>query len=140
MRLPTKIELKRLQNLMHYLFYGVRKALLHLLLNFKFRLKLSGTDNYIYFYTVYERNVTWNRNYHMLYIDNPVGTGFSFTNSSDGLSTTEDEVADNLYKYLEAILFLFIFCPFSFSLLSSSSFVSLYSVYLSSSSLSSQSI
>ena len=89
---------------------------------------------------MYERNVTWNRNYHMLYIDNPVGTGFSFTNSSDGLSTTEDEVADNLYKYLEAILFLFIFCPFSFSLLSSSSFVSLYSVYLSSSSLSSQSI
>ena len=53
----------------------------------------------------------------MLYIDNPVGTGFSFTNSSDGLSTTEDEVADNLYKYLEAISkFLLIFCPFSFSL------------------------
>ena len=98
---------------------------MHLLLNFKFRLKSSGTDNYIYFYTVYERSVTWNRNYHMLYIDNPVGTGFSFTSSSDHLSTTEDEVADNLYRYLEAILFLFTFLP---CLLSSFS-----SVYFSSS-------
>ena len=86
---------------------------MHLLLNFKFRLKSSGTDNYIYFYTVYERNVTWNRNYHMLYIDNPVGTGFSFTSSSDHLSTTEDEVTDNLYRYLEAILFLFYFFTLS---------------------------
>ena len=45
-----------------------------------------------------ERNVTWNQYYHMLYIDNPVGTGFSFTNSDSGLSVNEDQVADNLYK------------------------------------------
>ena len=47
-----------------------------------------------------QRNVTWNTDYHMLFIDNPVGTGFSFTDSSKkGLSKNEDEVADNLYRF-----------------------------------------
>lgn len=49
---------------------------------------------------VQEKNVTWNEYYHMLYIDNPVGTGFSFTNSSKGLSTDENHVATNLYSAL----------------------------------------
>ncbi|CAF1317606.1 unnamed protein product, partial [Didymodactylos carnosus] len=31
-----------------------------------------------------QRNITWNSKYHLLYIDNPVGTGFSFTNNDDG--------------------------------------------------------
>lgn len=47
---------------------------------------------------VHQRNVTWNKDYHMLYIDNPVGTGFSFTSSSHGLSNDENEVANNLYR------------------------------------------
>ena len=39
----------------------------------------------------------------MLYIDNPVGTGFSFTDSSNrGLSRDENQVADNLYKWVSA--------------------------------------
>lgn len=56
---------------------------------------------------MYERKVTWNQHYHMLYIDNPVGTGFSFTNSSAGLSTTEEQVADNLYNALVQFFLLF---------------------------------
>ena len=59
---------------------------------------------------VKERSVTWNQNYHMLYIDNPVGTGFSFTNSSQGLSVNEEQVAENLYKYNQTqILLSFVF-------------------------------
>ena len=42
----------------------------------------------------------------MLYIDNPVGTGFSFTNSSQGLSVNEEQVAENLYKYNQTQILL----------------------------------
>ena len=48
--------------------------------------------------TVYERDITWNNHYHMLFIDNPVGTGFSYTNDG-GYSSNEDDVADNLYRF-----------------------------------------
>jgi len=44
---------------------------------------------------------TWNSKYAMLFVDNPVGVGFSFTDSPDGFSTnTHEEVAENLYKML----------------------------------------
>eukprot|EP00058_Branchiostoma_floridae_P015260 XP_002600748.1 hypothetical protein BRAFLDRAFT_83491 [Branchiostoma floridae] len=46
------------------------------------------------------RKVTWASAYSMLYIDNPVGTGFSFTKSDAGFSTNQEEVADNLYNAL----------------------------------------
>ena len=58
---------------------------------------------------VKERSVTWNQNYHTLYIDNPVGTGFSFTNSSQGLSVNEEQVAENLYKYILQLLLALVF-------------------------------
>lgn len=44
--------------------------------------------------------VTWNSKYALLYIDNPVGTGFSYTNSSAGYSENEDQVAANLHTAL----------------------------------------
>lgn len=53
------------------------------------------------------RNVTWNSKYSMLYIDNPVGTGFSFTKSDAGYCTTETEVAENLYSALAQFFRLF---------------------------------
>ena len=34
-----------------------------------------------------------------------VGTGFSFTDSEEGYSTNEDQVADNLYEYV-CLLFI----------------------------------
>ncbi|CAH1237866.1 CPVL [Branchiostoma lanceolatum] len=46
------------------------------------------------------RKVTWASAYSMLYIDNPVGTGFSFTKSDAGFSTNQEQVADNLYNAL----------------------------------------
>ncbi|XP_019617541.1 PREDICTED: probable serine carboxypeptidase CPVL [Branchiostoma belcheri] len=46
------------------------------------------------------KKVTWASAYSMLYIDNPVGTGFSFTKSDAGFATNQGEVADNLYNAL----------------------------------------
>jgi len=42
---------------------------------------------------------SWNKNYHILFIDQPVGTGFSFTGSG-GYVTTGQEMEDNLYRAL----------------------------------------
>ena len=43
----------------------------------------------------------------MLYIDNPVGTGFSFVRQEDGLSINENQVADNLYEAMLQFFRLF---------------------------------
>mmetsp|Transcript_13163 Transcript_13163/g.52527 ORF Transcript_13163/g.52527 Transcript_13163/m.52527 type:complete len:488 (+) Transcript_13163:56-1519(+) len=45
-------------------------------------------------------NHTWNHEFSMIFIDNPVGAGWSFTDSTDGFCTDEVCVADNLYETL----------------------------------------
>uniref|UniRef100_A0A0K8SZ92 Carboxypeptidase n=1 Tax=Lygus hesperus TaxID=30085 RepID=A0A0K8SZ92_LYGHE len=52
-------------------------------------------------------NYTWANHAHMLYIDNPVGTGFSFTRSSNGYSRNETHVGHNLYLALIQFFKLF---------------------------------
>lgn len=47
--------------------------------------------------------MTWNQQYSMVYFDSPVGAGFSFTNSSDGYTFTEDQVSDDLYSALSQV-------------------------------------
>jgi len=47
---------------------------------------------------------SWARKHNMLYIDNPVGAGFSF---SDVLPTSHEEVTDNLYEFLQQWFTLF---------------------------------
>jgi len=42
------------------------------------------------------RNTTWLNSANLLFVDNPVGTGFSYTNDIRGYSTTDQEIADNL--------------------------------------------
>jgi vitellogenic carboxypeptidase-like protein len=49
---------------------------------------------------LHPRDITWNSKYHLLFIDQPVGTGFSFTKSEDGYVRNEDEVARDLYAML----------------------------------------
>jgi vitellogenic carboxypeptidase-like protein len=49
---------------------------------------------------LHPRNITWNSKYHFLFIDQPVGTGYSFTKSEDGYVRNEDEVARDLYAML----------------------------------------
>ncbi|CAF0777507.1 unnamed protein product [Adineta steineri] len=47
-----------------------------------------------------ERPITWNSLYSLLYIDNPVGTGYSFTSNDDGYTRSQDDVARDLHSAL----------------------------------------
>jgi vitellogenic carboxypeptidase-like protein len=53
------------------------------------------------------RNTSWNKNYHLLFIDNPVGTGFSFTDDSQGYAQSQDDVARDLYSALTQFFQIF---------------------------------
>ncbi|XP_051872859.1 probable serine carboxypeptidase CPVL isoform X2 [Pristis pectinata] len=50
--------------------------------------------------TLKARKFPWTSKYSMLYIDNPVGTGFSFTDKTDGYAQNEDDVGRDLYSAL----------------------------------------
>merc|ERR1711991_1099726 len=41
-------------------------------------------------YTVTIRNINWNEKYHMLFVDNPIGTGYSFVD--DGKYVTNEDL------------------------------------------------
>ena len=43
---------------------------------------------------------SWTQEFSVLYIDNPVGTGYSFTDDERGYSMDQNSVADNLYEFL----------------------------------------
>ena len=43
---------------------------------------------------------SWNQDFHVLYIDNPVGTGYSYTFSEDGYATNMDDVVADLWVFL----------------------------------------
>ncbi|KAL0818605.1 hypothetical protein ABMA28_009038 [Loxostege sticticalis] len=53
------------------------------------------------------RKYNWALNHHMIYIDNPVGTGFSFTNDSKGYCVDETQVGEQLYSTLIQFFQLF---------------------------------
>lgn len=53
------------------------------------------------------RKYNWALSHHMIYIDNPVGTGFSFTNDSRGYCTDETQVGEQLYNTLIQFFQLF---------------------------------
>jgi len=57
---------------------------------------------------LFRRKFSWTTKYNMLYVDNPVGAGFSFADDYDGYARTEDQVAENL---LEALLQFFTLFP-----------------------------
>eukprot|EP01125_Pyxidicula_operculata_P016417 TRINITY_DN5648_c0_g1_i1.p1 TRINITY_DN5648_c0_g1~~TRINITY_DN5648_c0_g1_i1.p1 ORF type:complete len:454 (-),score=97.58 TRINITY_DN5648_c0_g1_i1:85-1446(-) len=50
----------------------------------------------------------WTQKISMLYIDNPVGVGYSFTDSQAGYSTDQTQIASNLYS---ALLQFFVIFP-----------------------------
>ena len=43
---------------------------------------------------------SWSRRAHMLYVDNPVGTGFSFADDPEGIPSAQSGVADDLHEFL----------------------------------------
>lgn len=52
-----------------------------------------------------EAKFPWTRNYNVLYIDNPIGSGYSFSN--DYYVTTEEEIGKHLYESLIQFFQLF---------------------------------
>lgn len=54
-----------------------------------------------------KRNVTWNQHYHMLFFDNPVGTGFSYTDSVAGFARGYEQYGPDLYNALRQFFQLF---------------------------------
>lgn len=53
------------------------------------------------------RNVTWNQHFHLLFLDNPVGTGFSFTEAAEGFATNQTQIGMDLYTAVSQFFSLF---------------------------------
>ncbi|KAK7574415.1 hypothetical protein V9T40_011606 [Parthenolecanium corni] len=53
------------------------------------------------------RKYSWTKDFNVLYIDQPIGSGFSFTNSSSGYISTQEQVADHLYEALSQFFQLY---------------------------------
>lgn len=56
---------------------------------------------------IQSRPVHWNGNNHLLFIDNPVGTGFSFTDNNEGYARSQEDVARDLYSALSQFFEIF---------------------------------
>lgn len=48
-----------------------------------------------------ERSFTWVKDYNVMFIDNPVGSGFSYVDSFDQLTKTNQEIADDLVAFMK---------------------------------------
>lgn len=53
------------------------------------------------------RKYSWHHNHNLLYIDNPVGTGFSFVDKDEGYAKNEVDVGRDLYNALTQFFTLF---------------------------------
>ena len=53
------------------------------------------------------RSTAWSLPYNVLYIDQPVGTGFSFTKNDRGYATNQEMVANDLYEAMKQFYALF---------------------------------
>lgn len=58
---------------------------------------------------LHKREYSWSKTQNMIYIDNPVGTGFSFTENDDGYAKNEKDVGRNLYEAVGQLYKLFDF-------------------------------
>ncbi|CAK1544219.1 unnamed protein product [Leptosia nina] len=56
---------------------------------------------------VKKRPLSWAADYSLLFVDNPVGAGFSFTNDERGYPDNEDDVGDQLHIFLVQFFKLF---------------------------------
>ncbi|XP_073942163.1 venom serine carboxypeptidase-like [Choristoneura fumiferana] len=57
--------------------------------------------------TLKPRASSWGNIYSLLFIDNPVGSGFSYTNSKDGFVKNVDTCASHLYSAVQQFLTIF---------------------------------
>ncbi|KAH3759102.1 peptidase S10 family protein [Pelomyxa schiedti] len=49
---------------------------------------------------LYANEASWTDRFHMLFVDQPVGTGYSYTDDPAGYSSSEQDIAHNLYTFL----------------------------------------
>jgi len=56
---------------------------------------------------VQPREVSWNQDYHLLFLDNPVGTGFSYTDLEDGFATTHEQAGEDIRNAVSQFFMLF---------------------------------
>ncbi|CAD7079968.1 unnamed protein product [Hermetia illucens] len=56
---------------------------------------------------VQRRTYSWNNDYNVVYIDNPVGSGYSFTENDAGYAQNNDDVNRDLYEALSQLYKLF---------------------------------
>lgn len=61
-----------------------------------------GTDK-----TLKPRKYSWHINHNLLYIDNPIGTGYSFTSYDAGYSKSQLDVGNHLYNVLQQFFSVF---------------------------------
>uniref|UniRef100_A0A1L8EID7 Carboxypeptidase n=1 Tax=Haematobia irritans TaxID=7368 RepID=A0A1L8EID7_HAEIR len=54
-----------------------------------------------------KRNYTWSKTHNLIFIDNPVGTGFSFTDRDEGYARNEKDVGHNLHEAMQQLYELF---------------------------------
>ncbi|XP_063389058.1 venom serine carboxypeptidase-like [Cydia fagiglandana] len=59
-------------------------------------------------HTFERREHHWALSHHMIYIDSPVGTGFSFTKHPEGYCTDQTQIAEHLYSSLTQFFQLFL--------------------------------
>ncbi|EEC06223.1 serine carboxypeptidase, putative, partial [Ixodes scapularis] len=57
--------------------------------------------------TPHLRDVTWVNKFSVLYLDNPVGAGFSFTESEEGYARNLNDTSKNLFEALQQFFTLF---------------------------------
>lgn len=57
--------------------------------------------------TLKSRKHSWHLNHNVLYIDNPIGTGHSFTAYDAGYSKNQNDIGANLYNVLQQFLLVF---------------------------------
>ncbi|CAG7717961.1 unnamed protein product, partial [Allacma fusca] len=54
-----------------------------------------------------EQNHTWAKTHTLIYIDTPVGAGFSFTDKEDGLASSSQDEDEEIYEAMKQIYTLF---------------------------------
>nr|CAD7574031.1 unnamed protein product [Timema californicum] len=53
------------------------------------------------------RNYSWHKNHSLIFIDNPVGTGFSYTENDAGYASNQTQVGNELYSAMSQFFTLF---------------------------------
>lgn len=51
-----------------------------------------------------ERNFTWTKDFNVLFIDNPVGSGYSFVDNLKLLTTNNQQITDDLIRFMKVFL------------------------------------